>query len=110
MWTRYLALEDEALACPLLEQSLSLLGARRMIVGHTIQASGDITPRCGGRLIMSDTMMSQAYTKDAAKSAHNEAALEFYGNSEIVRAIYPQRKSACAALPTVAMRAAGCNK
>ena len=101
MWTRTLALEDEVVTCKLLDTTLSILGCRRMVVGHTIQPNGKITSRCGGRLILADTMMSEAYTHDAERSAHNEAALEFYGNSKTIQANYPRRSNSCVALPTV---------
>eukprot|EP00746_Dinoflagellata_sp_MGD_P146936 gnl/MRDRNA2_/MRDRNA2_79341_c0_seq3.p1 gnl/MRDRNA2_/MRDRNA2_79341_c0~~gnl/MRDRNA2_/MRDRNA2_79341_c0_seq3.p1 ORF type:complete len:300 (+),score=33.27 gnl/MRDRNA2_/MRDRNA2_79341_c0_seq3:372-1271(+) len=103
LWTRQLSLDPETHACPLLERTLSILGARRMVVGHTPQENGDVTPRCGGRILLADTFMSQAYTRSDAQSAHNEAAVEFYGNSQRVMAIYTQRSESesCHELPSV---------
>jgi len=99
-WTRTLTLEDEGTACPLLEKTLKTLKVRRMIVGHTPQRDGNITMRCGGRLLLADTFMSQAYTLSAAASVQNEAAVEFYGNSSVASAVYPKRRDgSCIALP-----------
>ena len=68
MWSRYFALQPEAAACPVLNKSLTALGAERMVVGHTIQAPdtgapgiGRMRQRCGGRLVLSDTGSSRAY-------------------------------------------------
>jgi hypothetical protein len=39
-------------------QVLARLGVRRLVVGHTPQASGRAAARCGGRLLLLDTGMS----------------------------------------------------
>jgi len=98
-WTRKLSLEPESVACPLVEQTLDRLGLRRMVVGHTPQQSGDVGLRCKGRLVLADTFLSQAYTGDAASSAHNEAAVEFYDDSTDMSVVYAKRPGAtCKAL------------
>ncbi len=61
LWTRIYADENDQRACGQLSQVLGVLGAQRMIVGHTVQITGRPTIRCGGRLIMADTGMSSFY-------------------------------------------------
>lgn len=90
-WTRTLSQAKEASMCPLLEGTLELLGARRMVVGHTPQEDGEVRPRCGGRLLMADTLMSIAYTGNAEESAHHEAGVEFFGDSSHISAVYAKR-------------------
>lgn len=63
-------------ACRLLEQTLRRLGARRMVVGHTVQRGG-ISSACDGQVFRIDVGLSAAYgqnpvqvleiTKDGAK-------------------------------------------
>lgn len=61
LWLRSLVLDDEATACPALERSLERMAAKRMIVGHTTQRSGQILSRCGGALLAIDTGISSHY-------------------------------------------------
>ena len=65
LWYRGLALAgpDEALAAQL-EPVLAAQGARRMVLGHTIQEGG-ISLRLGGRLALIDVGLSRA-TRDGA--------------------------------------------
>eukprot|EP00434_Breviolum_minutum_P005180 symbB.v1.2.004566.t1/scaffold239.1/size255824/9 len=68
-WTRQLALGPEGRICPELQESLDAFGAERMVVGHTAQADGRVHSRCGGRLILGDTLISRFYTGTAHPSA-----------------------------------------
>ena len=52
--------EDEAAVCAELDVVLRAVGARRMVVGHTVQAKGMRT-RCGGRLHLIDVGVSEKY-------------------------------------------------
>ena len=61
LWFRGYLRDSEAVACPMLEETLALLKAKRMIVGHTTQRSGQIMERCGGKLIGIDTGISAHY-------------------------------------------------
>lgn len=62
LWNRSFALvESEEAVCAALDQSLASLGAQRMVVGHTVQESGRIRSRCGGRLWLTDTGASAHY-------------------------------------------------
>lgn len=61
MWFRGYAQAPEKEVCPELERALSRLGARRMVVGHTVQPDGRIASRCGGRLSAIDVGLSAAY-------------------------------------------------
>lgn len=51
--------EDEI--CPVLERALEALDARRMVVGHTTQRTGQALARCAGRLAVIDVGISAHY-------------------------------------------------
>lgn len=85
LWYRGFVLDDEAVACPRLERALSATGARRMVVGHTMQDSGRILERCGGRLSVVDVGISRVY--DGGHLAAWEQS-----NGDAV-ALYPAGKS-----------------
>lgn len=59
VWTRVYA-ADDASVCALLDEALSRLSAARMVVGHTVQASG-ITSGCDGRVWRIDVGMAAHY-------------------------------------------------
>lgn len=56
-WTRLYSKEPDAAACDSAAVALALIGARRMVVGHSIQKNG-ITSYCGGAVWAIDTGMS----------------------------------------------------
>ncbi len=57
LWYRGLALNDESTFAPDVEVILRGLNARAIVIGHTVSASGRLTPRFGGRVIQLDTGM-----------------------------------------------------
>lgn len=59
MWTRQFSASVTSEDCALLAESLKILGARRMIVAHTVHP--EITARCDGRVWATDVGMSRAY-------------------------------------------------
>lgn len=59
-WTRLYSDEVDPADCALLEEVLQRLGARRMIVGHTVQEGG-ITSFCGGRVWCVDAGLGAYY-------------------------------------------------
>jgi calcineurin-like phosphoesterase family protein len=59
MWTRQFSANVTSEDCALLDQSLKILGARRMIVAHTVHP--EITSRCDERVWAVDVGMSRAY-------------------------------------------------
>ena len=59
-WARDYSLDVTEDACAMAAQVLDALGARRMIVGHTIQDHG-VTGRCEGRVWCIDTGMAAHY-------------------------------------------------
>ena len=59
MWTRQFSANVTPEDCAVLEESLKILGARRMIVAHTVHP--EITPRCDERGWAIDDGMSRAY-------------------------------------------------
>ena len=66
VWTRFWSDEwgqsvlAETTACAELDEILSLVGAARMVVGHTVQPTG-MTTRCDGRLHLIDVGISDKY-------------------------------------------------
>lgn len=59
MWTRQFSASVTPADCALLRESLKILGARRMIVAHTVHP--EITSRCDGQVWAVDVGMSRAY-------------------------------------------------
>jgi len=59
LWYRGFATLPESKICGPLQQSLKLLGVKRMVVGHTIQPQ--VHAKCDGRLIMQDVAISSVY-------------------------------------------------
>jgi hypothetical protein len=59
MWTRQFSANVTAEDCALLKESLGILGAKRMIVAHTVHA--EITARCDEQVWAVDVGMSRAY-------------------------------------------------
>ena len=60
VWQRKLIHEASAGLCDNVDVSLALLGASRMVVGHTIQQNGKIGILCRGKLIAVDIGLSRA--------------------------------------------------
>ena len=62
LWTRRLGSADPAPAdCEALRVLLRALGARRLVVGHTVQGAGRVTPACGGAAWRVDVGLGGAY-------------------------------------------------
>ena len=59
MWTRQFSRDVDERDCSLLDESLGILGAKRMIVAHTVHP--EITPRCDNKVWAIDVGMSRAY-------------------------------------------------
>jgi hypothetical protein len=62
MWSRHLAALPEPAACAVADESLAILGARRMIVAHTVQRA--IVSRCLDRVWAIDVGISRYYGGD----------------------------------------------
>ncbi|KAI9280665.1 Metallo-dependent phosphatase-like protein [Sporodiniella umbellata] len=82
-WYRGYAVDDEDTVCGVLDEALKLMGADRMVVGHTVQHDGLIHTRCAGKVILIDVGISAVY-------GGNEAALEIKGSE--ITAIYKDRR------------------
>mmetsp|Transcript_23224 Transcript_23224/g.59512 ORF Transcript_23224/g.59512 Transcript_23224/m.59512 type:complete len:416 (-) Transcript_23224:168-1415(-) len=80
VWARtYSAADKAACDCETLAETLAAIpGARRMIVGHTIQSSG-INSACGGRVLRVDVGMSEGC------GDHEPEVLEIRGDAQVVR-------------------------
>jgi len=81
LWFRGLARGDEAALLPQVEKVLEAMSARAIVVGHTVDASGRIEERFGGRVLTIDTGMTDVYGAHAA-------ALEITRDGALT-AIYP---------------------
>lgn len=51
-WTRRLIFEARRRKCDVLRESLRILGARRMVVGHTVNEDGRVGVHCSGLLVV----------------------------------------------------------
>jgi len=60
VWTRLYSAAPGPRECKMLESVLDALGAKRMVVGHTVQAGG-ITEACGGKVRRIDCGLSAFY-------------------------------------------------
>ena len=84
LWYRGLAEQPDAFA-PQVTDILSKLGARAIVVGHTVTTSGRIVTRFDGRVVQIDTGMQPAYVPNGRASA-----LEIRGGE--ATAIYVDRR------------------
>ena len=96
LWYRGMASEPESVFEPMLDSILKRLDARAVVIGHTPIASGQVTSRFGGRVVLIDTGMlnGEFYPKGVP------SALEIRGNT--MAAIYEdgRRVPITAPLPT----------
>ena len=60
VWTRVYSDDDATLDCPDLTRVLDALGAKRMVVGHTVQHAG-VNAACGGNVWRIDVGLSRFY-------------------------------------------------
>jgi hypothetical protein len=82
LWYRGLAKEDEVALLPSVERVLQALGARAVVVGHSVTGTGRIHARFGGRVVGIDIGMGEVY------GAHL-GALEV-GPDGSLTALYPE--------------------
>src|SRR6185503_525857 len=68
LWYRGLAQEPDSFA-PQVEDILTKVAARAIVIGHTVTATGRITTRFGGRVVQIDTGMQPAYAQGGRASA-----------------------------------------
>jgi hypothetical protein len=68
-WYRGLSQESDDSFEPKVDEILSDQHAKAIVVGHTVQKSGRIEPRFGGRVFALDTGMQPAYAKGGRASA-----------------------------------------
>jgi hypothetical protein len=93
LWYRGLAQEPDAFA-PQVDDIMSKLHARAIVIAHTVTTPGTVTTRFGGRVILMDTGMQPAYVSDGKASA-----LEIRGDE--VTAIYVDRREPVSVPPRV---------
>ena len=80
LWYRGYVQEPETQACPALKAALDVLGARRMLVGHTTRRDGKVQARCNGALLVIDIGIADHY-------GANLGAVEIVDGD--ARALYP---------------------
>jgi hypothetical protein len=93
LWYRGLAREDEAAHAAVVDEVLSALGARTLVIGHTLTETGRLKTRFAGRVVMIDTGMLPAY-------GGHRSALEI--GPQGMAALYPGGRE------TLLPKAAGC--
>jgi calcineurin-like phosphoesterase family protein len=96
LWYRGLAQQDEAAFAPQVDAILSQLGARAIVIGHTVAPNGTIRVRFSGRVFQIDTGMLDTTFFPGGKPS----ALEITGDT--VTAIYTDRREVVATLATAA--------
>jgi hypothetical protein len=60
VWSRHYADNPDASDCAMLDDALEVIGAKRMIVGHTVHTEG-VTSACDGKVWMIDVGMAAHY-------------------------------------------------
>ena len=98
LWYRGLAKDDESILAPQVDEVLKSLGARAIVVGHSVTGDGRIQARFGGRVIGIDVGMGDVY-------GGNLAALEV-GPDGSLTALYPDRREELVPAAAKAARAA----
>jgi hypothetical protein len=90
VWTRFWSADwgetagMESAACAELDSILALVGAKRMVVGHTVQPGG-MTTRCAGRLHLIDVGVSDAYIgRGAAWSCEEGTTRAHYDGKTVI--------------------------
>jgi hypothetical protein len=96
LWYRGLAKDDESVLAPRVDQVLQSLGAKAIVVGHSVTGTGHLQARFGGRVFEIDIGMTEVYGKHLA-------ALEV-GPDGSFTALYPDRREELAR-PAAAARA-----
>jgi hypothetical protein len=86
LWYRGLSREDESAFAPSVDRVLQLMGAKAIVVAHTVTGAGRIQARFEGRVVMIDAGMAPHY-------GGHLAALEI-GPEGRMTAIYPDRREA----------------
>jgi hypothetical protein len=61
LWYRGLAREDETTFAPSVDKILEEMGARAIVVGHTVTETGHVKARFGGKVFMVDAGMTGEY-------------------------------------------------
>lgn len=66
LWYRGYLLAEEPIACAEAARVLEALGARRLVMGHTTQRTGEVAVRCGGAVLGIDVGLSTHYGDNRA--------------------------------------------
>jgi hypothetical protein len=98
LWYRGLAKDDESVLAPQVEQVLKSLGAKAIVVGHSVTGTGRIQARFGGRVIGIDVGMGSVY-------GGHHAALEVSADGSLT-ALYPDGREELVRPAAAAARAA----
>jgi len=82
VWSRHFGDDPDEEDCLLLYETLALLGAERMVVGHTVQESG-ITSACDERVWRIDVGLSAHYGGTPAVLELGEGGVRVIENTEV---------------------------
>ena len=94
LWYRGLAQDDESTLAPIVDGILETLGARAIVMGHTVTDTRDVMTRLNGRLFFLDSgMLGGDYYPGG-----RPVALEIQGDA--VSVIYEDRREALSGIPT----------
>ncbi len=95
LWYRGTAICHPLPEIPLLEAALERLGARRVVMGHTVTRTRRVTSRMDGRAIMLDTgMLEQAYEgrPSAVVIEGDRVQVHYQGEAGLVDPVAQQRR------------------
>ena len=95
LWYRGTAICHPLPEIPLLEAALERLGARRVVMGHTVTRTRRVTSRMDGRAIMLDTgMLEQAYQgrPSAVVIEGDRVQVHYQGEAGLVDPVAQQRR------------------
>jgi len=84
VWFRDFSRKPESKVCDQLQRVLEMMGARRMVVGHSLQRSGKVLVRCDGRYLVADVGISRGFVTGGMA-----AAVEIWNG--VVKVLYPDR-------------------
>jgi len=81
-WLRHFAMSKETKMCEDLQETLALVGAKRMMIGHTQVDEGHVRLRCNKQLLMADTIISkngypECWESDSMSKEGCEASLSY---------------------------------
>jgi hypothetical protein len=109
LWYRGLAREDEIAFSPALDRALQAMGARAVVIGHTVTSTRKIETRFGGRVVMIDAGMTDEFGGHAAAleiDAEGRMTAIYPGGREPLAVLFPLRAADLGSTFTTSQRTA----